>query len=375
MKKMLKKFINGLKRPLTKTHLNQFIFFVTSKCNLKCEHCFNWRQLNSHDDLNFSEIQKISQNLPPFNLLLLSGGEPFLRKNLPQIIRLFFTNNKISFVGIPTNGTLCKTIASQVEKILKISPRLSVNLYFSLDGLPFFHNKTRGAANTFEKVLQSITKVNYLKKDYPNLSVNINTVILRSNLKQLKKFTDFIYSQGENFIDGHYFELVRGSPKNPSLKNISPHQLKNLYEKVILPYQEKIFHRQKDSRFLNFFLAKFALANFAFQYKVQYENYIFNKPWKMPCLAGKSIFVIDSNADLRLCELRNPVANLRNAQYNFKNYLLGKKAKKDIAKIDREKCFCTHGCFITESMYKNPKIMFFDLPLLFFKNLKKYSLK
>src|SRR5512135_1713176 len=76
-----------------RNELQSIIFFVTSACNLRCSHCFYWQNLNRQEDLRLEEIEKISLNLPSFSRLLISGGEPFLRKELPDIIRLFYKNN------------------------------------------------------------------------------------------------------------------------------------------------------------------------------------------------------------------------------------------------------------------------------------------
>ena len=54
--------------------------FINSICNMKCEHCFYWQNLNRRDDLTFDEIVRLSEDLGPVENLNLSGGEPFLRR-------------------------------------------------------------------------------------------------------------------------------------------------------------------------------------------------------------------------------------------------------------------------------------------------------
>ena len=56
------------------------ILFINSICNMKCEHCFYWQQLNQKNDLTFEEIVSLSEDLGTVENLNLSGGEPFLRK-------------------------------------------------------------------------------------------------------------------------------------------------------------------------------------------------------------------------------------------------------------------------------------------------------
>src|SRR3989338_3896529 len=69
------------------------VFFVTARCNARCEHCFYWREVESADsslELSFSEIKKISGNLPGLAQISLTGGEPFLRKDFSEIIKVFY---------------------------------------------------------------------------------------------------------------------------------------------------------------------------------------------------------------------------------------------------------------------------------------------
>ena len=142
--------INGLKRISSFTFLKQNIgsppfltLFVTSKCNLRCLHCFNWKSLNKKDDLALEEIKKLSLQLEDLDSLLISGGEPFLRDDLPKIVEFFYKNNKLNTLTIPTNGFLTEKIHSQIQKILKIAEGKTVWLNFSLDGTEKMHDQSK----------------------------------------------------------------------------------------------------------------------------------------------------------------------------------------------------------------------------------------
>src|SRR4029078_152442 len=80
------------------------IVFINSICNLTCEHCFYWKNLNQRDDLTFEEFEKLSRELGEFENLNQSGGEPFMRKEFAQIVKLFLKNNRVKEVYVPTNG-------------------------------------------------------------------------------------------------------------------------------------------------------------------------------------------------------------------------------------------------------------------------------
>ena len=72
-----------------KTPPNEVILFITSLCNFACETCFYSEKLNdTKNDLTFEELEKISSNFKEIRLLLLTGGEPYLRKNFFEIMKI-----------------------------------------------------------------------------------------------------------------------------------------------------------------------------------------------------------------------------------------------------------------------------------------------
>ena len=84
---------------------NEVILFITSLCNFACETCFYSEKLNdTKNDLTFDELEKISSNFKEIRLLLLTGGEPYLRKNFFEIMQMFYNNNKVRRLHLPTNG-------------------------------------------------------------------------------------------------------------------------------------------------------------------------------------------------------------------------------------------------------------------------------
>jgi molybdenum cofactor biosynthesis enzyme MoaA len=107
----------------------QLIHFVTSKCNFACKHCFYWQELNQKkNELTLEEIKKMSPSIGPIFFLLIGGGEPFIRQDLPEIIKTYYENNGIQNLSIPTNGSLIKKTVGDCEKILAECPGLKFSL-------------------------------------------------------------------------------------------------------------------------------------------------------------------------------------------------------------------------------------------------------
>jgi len=83
-------------RHLTKAALTRHqpvyvIYEITGRCNLKCRMCSVWRRADRGNELNLSQIDVLGDRLRDMGVVVvsLSGGEPFLREDLPEIVRIF----------------------------------------------------------------------------------------------------------------------------------------------------------------------------------------------------------------------------------------------------------------------------------------------
>src|SRR3989338_1105886 len=112
-----------LKETFQGDKFRQLTFFVTTKCNAKCKHCFYWESLNQKiDELSLDEIKKISSTMPEFPVLSISGGEPYLRLDLAEICEVFYNQNKVKEIYIPTNSLLLSNVKKITESMLKKCP-------------------------------------------------------------------------------------------------------------------------------------------------------------------------------------------------------------------------------------------------------------
>src|SRR5688572_20936054 len=112
------------------------ILFINSLCNMKCEHCFYWQQLNQKDDLSFDEIVALSEDLGRIENLNLSGGEPFLRKEFAAVCRQFIRRNEVKEIYVPTNGYYTTRTIDAVRDVLQEGSLRLIGIELSLDGMP-----------------------------------------------------------------------------------------------------------------------------------------------------------------------------------------------------------------------------------------------
>jgi MoaA/NifB/PqqE/SkfB family radical SAM enzyme len=352
-------------RALTpRRELKTVIFFVTSICNAKCRTCFYWEELNQRGDLTWDEIQKLSGTMPCFTDLWLSGGEPMLRRELTQIIHLFYVSNGIRWVNLPTNGLLPDRTAEWVERIIVENPTLHLDLNVALDGLYGMQDSIRAVPGNFQKTLQTLEAVQPCRR-HDRLRVNINTVICAENFEHVLEIAEFVKTNCQ--VDGHYFNVIRGNAKEPGLKGFPSERLPALYkqiQRVYHHYSPTILRRLQPG--LERALAKaYYEGTMAFHNRVQLENIDAPHPWPMPCTAGETAVVIDFNGDVRACELRGRLANLRDFGCDFKKFWETQTRSDELESIVRDQCWCTHICFIHDSLRHSPKVLLYDIPLTY----------
>ena len=357
-------------KPLLIKQLDLVILFVTSICNARCRTCFYWLELNRKGDMRFDELRKLSESMPRFSDLWISGGEPFLRKDLAEIIHLFYVNNHVRDVRIPTNGLPTAQTLTIVNRILTSCPLIQLEVDLSIDGFKETHDRIRGVPGNYESALSTLTELSKLKDSHPNLELFINSVITVEN-------QDNIIELGRSFrkrpeVDGHYFQIIRGNPMDPNLKTVSSESLKEIYREAIPINDEYVSANRKGSshsKLSNWVRRAYWKAGYRFSYKTQYENYVNRSNWKMPCTAGQTSIVIDYNADVRVCELRKPIGNLRKYDMNFQLFWSSPARESEVRSVARDKCFCTHICFMYDSMRHSKRVMLWELPKTYLRSI------
>lgn len=125
---------------------------ITQRCNFKCKHCYSSAiTTNKQDELSINEIRNIVNQFKELNVpvVLLSGGEPFVREDLNEIIHIIKEAGiKIS---ISTNGSLITAEKAKEIKALGVS-----YVGISLDGIGQLNDYFRGVEGAYEGALKGI---------------------------------------------------------------------------------------------------------------------------------------------------------------------------------------------------------------------------
>lgn len=311
------------------------IFFVTGRCNLRCKHCFYWKnaERGNTDDLDIKAVERLSKEFDKLYNLLISGGEPFLREDLAEICILFYKNSKVEKISIPTNGSVSSVIYDSTSKILNDCPDLQLTIELSIDGPSEIHDNLRGAKGSFNATLETYELLCDLKYQFTNLRINVITTVTNENICYLHQLQDFIKSKMPH-VDNDFFGFLRGDCRNndiflPELAYL------NKLEGIMTGYNKNLL-----SSFLNKLFFDVKMATLA------------RKKQIINCAAGDLMGVVDNNGDVRLCELLRPVGNLREGR--FIEIWQSKAANRQRRSIRRKECYCTHECFIAPSLLYKP---------------------
>jgi len=172
---------------------------ITECCNLRCLHCDIWKSPQKKE-LGYKEwinILSLLKNWLGHYRLDISGGEPFLRKDLLDIIR-FCHEHGIQSV-VTTNATLLTE-----EAIDMISGLDSLTLNISIDGfLAQTHNSLRGVPGTHQKVMDILRK---FKRHSRKCFITIATILMGYNCEEILDLVGLSHEQ--KLADGINFQAL-----------------------------------------------------------------------------------------------------------------------------------------------------------------------
>jgi len=124
---------------------------LTYSCQSRCLTCRIW-QLRPKNELTLPEISEFAFKNPYFGWVNLTGGEPFLRKDIVEIARAYAGSSHPYLLSLITNG-LCPPddVAGKVPEMIGLCPRMVMSL--SLDGTENVHDYVRGIRGNYRRVI------------------------------------------------------------------------------------------------------------------------------------------------------------------------------------------------------------------------------
>lgn len=188
---------------------------LTQNCNLLCKHCMRTNKF-IQKDISFETFKKYLSNFHPemcYCLLLSDFGEPFLRKDLVDILR-YVKSEGFERVDVVSNGTLFKN--HDIKAIVK--ERLLRKISISLEAATKeMFESIRGT--NFDGFYSNIKLLRDYKDEFMSKQPDIflSTVCMKTNLLELPRIMDLAHKLRIDFVDFVHLNSVSLDIFNPNM--------------------------------------------------------------------------------------------------------------------------------------------------------------
>lgn len=303
---------------------------VSYRCNSRCKTCNVWQRPN--DDFTLEEYEQTFASIGRAAYwFTFSGGEPTLRKDLPEMVEAAYRHCRPGIINIPTNGIQDKIIPARIERVLQAAPGSEVIINLSLDGVGEKHDIVRGVKGNFERAMRTYAGLKQLKGRYKNFTLGVHTVISNFNVDEFDTIYQFVRDElkPDSFISEIAEERVEldtvGMGITPPIQR---------YQPVIERLQEGIRKAEFDG------VSRITQA-FRDRYYDIVKRTLVEKRQVIPCLAGVASAQIAPDGDVWTCCIRaESIGNLRAYNYDFSAVWNTNRAGELRRSIKAGECHC-----------------------------------
>jgi MoaA/NifB/PqqE/SkfB family radical SAM enzyme len=123
---------------------------VTYRCQSRCRMCSIW-QMEGHEEVPAEVYARLPSTVRDVNI---SGGEPFLRKDLAEVIRVVHGRLPSARIIISTNGLLGGVLVPRALELVGIDP--GIGFGFSVDGIGEMQDYIRGVKGAYDNVIEAV---------------------------------------------------------------------------------------------------------------------------------------------------------------------------------------------------------------------------
>lgn len=330
----------GLLSPGTPLNLT---FSVTNLCQSKCRTCSIWKLYRDNPDkrkeeLSIDEIENIFKSLGHIYVFNISGGEPFIRQDLPQIIELACRYLTPAIIHIPTNAIAVDTVERKTKDILDIIKKINAGIQLtvkpSLDHAGEKHDDIRGVKGNFGKVSDLFSRLKDMKAGYPNLHVELGTVISSWNVNDIESISRFVLKMKP---DSYRNEIAEKRSEMFNMEDPITPEIE-FYRKAVDIFVRQLKKGKNNISFFQRINNAFRLVYYRTAVRVMEEN-----TQVIPCYAGISNAHMSAYGDIWPCCTLGydmTMGNLRDYNYDFKSLWNSSDAQQIRMYVKEKNCCC-----------------------------------
>ena len=331
---------------LSRRYPVSLINFITQRCNARCPHCF-LDFSGKVDELSAENIAKIADTSGPcLRNIALTGGEPFLREDISDIVDAWLLNSTAQSMTISTNGSMPDRIEKLLQKATRHKKQLAFS--FSYDLIGKAHSDYRKVKDLHLTVIESQKIV--LK--HPDTSVTFQITLSPGNVDVAEEVYDHLIREVGAKSVGCI--IIRGENAD-SLPPEMRQKLADTYVRI----QQRILHDSRSGTLEGLPSSKLtgALINAKnkFVWQEIHDTFVSNR-FIAPCRAGSLFGIIYADGDVAPCEtLPDRFGNLRDNGFDLMQLWNSEKAEKIRKRIVDGKCRCTYECSWIVNIFSAPR--------------------
>jgi len=335
--------------------------FITERCNARCPHCFVDLKTQAAE-LNLEEIEKITKSTGKcLRNISITGGEPFIRNDVFEIADMWHKNSSAQSIVITSNGSMPDRIDDFAKRAVKIN--MPVSFFFSYDFIEEKHSEYRKLKDLHKNVIESYKIIH---KYYPDLNASFSLTVAPNTYESA--FETYKYMRDVLKIQNININMIRGE-KADCIESNQRKEIAKVYSKIAKT-RDYDFDRNNISGYDNKSLTTVLLnAKNKILWKKVLEIFEKNK-YISPCHACSLSAVIYSNGDVAPCELKEPLFNLKDYDYNFLSCWNNEEVISMRKKIRDSKCFCSNECNWLVNLFASPRYY----PEIMYTIIKNYMI-
>ena len=279
---------------------------VTYRCNAKCHMCNTWQYpTKTEEEISLADIEKLPSGL---NFANITGGEPFLRKDIEEIAKI--VKRKTKRLVISTNGFFTESVIALAKKHNDIGFRIS------LEGLPKANDELRGIKDGFDNGLRTLLELKHMGiKD-----IGFGITVSDRNAKDLIELYKLALAMKVEFAtavvhNAYYFHKFDNEIKDK--------------EMVAGEFNKLITEFFKTWRLKNWYRAYFNYGLI---------NKIYGGKRLLPCEMGADVFFLDPFGEIRPCNaMEESMGNIKKKSFaEIWNSSDAKRVRDLVSKCDKE---------------------------------------
>lgn len=305
--------MNSMKTQMV--HPTDACIILTYRCQMRCQMCNIWKNPSEKEkEISAQELEMLPEG---FEFINLTGGETFLRDDLPDIIRVL--SPKATRIVISTSGW-------HYEKILSIVPRFkNVGVRVSIEGLSQKNDELRGRKGGFDRGLKTLLGL----KRAGVKDIGFGITVSDHNSEDMLWLYELGRSMGLEFATAAFHNSYYFHKDDNQITNAG---------RVCADFRELAGRQMKENKPKSWFRALFNLG---------LTRYINQEKRMLPCEAGSTNFFIDPYGEVYPCNgmeekyWKESMGNIRETE-SFEEIWFGPKAEEVRARVKT----CPKNCWM-----------------------------